>query len=171
MEKKELNGNSKATKERKKRITLLELYESQSKFILYLEKRILNLESQLQNHFKISRTTFIGSEALAEKQNFIYFNSAVESINNYYNIKTIDWLNKSRKDTIIEIRYIFFWILIYKYNIINFKILSKLLKDNNYAMDRTTFYHVIEVYENCLDSKDVNENKRIKKYNEIINIL
>lgn len=143
-------------------------YESLSKYVNLLERRIIRLESFLNlPNINGKNESIVGSEYIIEKQNILLLNHIIDIVNDYFGVTTTYWLKKTKKRLVIEIRYLFFWISIFHYNIPEDALMNFLLK-HNCKYDRTTFYHVRTKYSDTVDSFDALSKQLIKKYNEII---
>jgi hypothetical protein len=158
---------------KQKTISYKELYESLSFYVKLLDRRVTYLEATLQinTNLKNSNKSVIGTERIKAKQNTLYAANIITILNNYFKVELFQWLNKSRKTEILEIRYLFFWLLMNKYNINNPITLQNLLLQYSYKIDRTTFYNVKNNYEKCITSFSPEDKKLFRIYKEIYNQL
>lgn len=145
-------------------------YESLSKYIRELERRIILLEG------KTGITTSVlkggNQKIIKQKQHEIYVQHVIGVINNRFNCGSDDWLKVSRKKRVKELRWILYNILRFNYSMDNYHLISLVLEESfNYKIDRATIYHAFNAFDDMSVLKDVSSESFMSKYEEIKKLL
>ncbi len=155
-------------KVRKVRSTLptREVYESLSKYVQDLERRILALEDK--NGIRPVTLHNKSGKLIKDKQHEIHIQHVIGAINNYFNCSTSDWLKVSRQRKLKEMKWILYNTLRLNYNMDNYHLISLMLDERfGFKVDRTTVYHSFNMFDDMIGLRDVYSERFMNKYNEI----
>lgn len=147
-----------------------EAYESLSKYVQSLERRMLIMEGKLN----IKAPSLVGSDRklLKRQQHIIYANHVASVINKHFRCETSDWMQWLRKKEIKEIRWIFCNTLRFSYGMDNYHLISMIIEEAwGFKIHRATIFHAFNKFDDMVDMVDAHSADFMHKYNTIKKLL